>query len=1079
MFKGEQNNNSRQPSESSYYFSDDTAFLPSGAADDSTFCGLTCAGRCHSCCFREKAYHARVVNLGRPSKTQHFPSNKINNQKYSIWSFFPLVLFEQFSIFLNLIYLVLSCSQFIPDLRVGQLYTYWGPLGFVLCVTFIREAIDDIRRWLRDREVNQTSYSKIVRHGQVRVTSAEIKVGDLIHLDKNQRVPADMVLLWTSDRNGSCFIRTDQLDGETDWKLRHAIPPTHALVNSNGQPSVLFDMQAQVFAEAPRQNIHSFEGTFVRTDISPLGDVSIDAAEVSLNLDHTLWSNTVLATGGAIGLVVYTGEETRAVMNSNRVRTKMGKIDREINNITKLLFALVVLLAFVMVALKGFSGAWYKYWWRFMVLFSYIIPLALRVNMDLAKIVYAFMVVRDNDLPGCMVRNTTIPEELGRVSYLMSDKTGTLTQNEMIFKKLHLGTVAYAQDSMEEVTQGLRLHFDSQQNVTDGQGTRQMRRTGNERMAAAVLAVAVCHNVTPMSEDDSGLGASPVDTKDPLELVDVTTNPVGYQASSPDEIALVTWTATIGVTLVYRDQHYMSLRLPNGTLMSFDILSMFPFSSESKRMGIIVRDRASKRITFYVKGADTVMATLVSYTDWLEDEAGNLAREGLRTLVVASRSLTDEQYEDFSQRYHTAKMALTERVEKMQAVVATLETGLEVLCLTGVEDKLQEGVRPTLEALRNAGIRVWMLTGDKLETAECIAKSSRLVARDMPVYTFQQVESRMDAHLELNAFRKRCDHALLITGSAMETCLRYYEHEFIELARQSPAVVVCRCSPTQKTQIVRFVRYHTKARVAAIGDGGNDVGMIQAADLGLGLEGKEGRQASLASDFSLTQFRHAARLLLVHGRNFYKNTAALALFVIHRGCIISVMQAVFSAVFYFVSVPLFPGFLLVGYATIFTMFPVFSLVLDKDVPDRIALTYPELYKTLQKGREITFKAFFIWLLISIYQGGVIMYGALLLFEDEFIHVVAITFTALLLTELLMVAITIRTWHLLMVLAEIISLAIYALSLVVMRDYFDPHFLRTVGFLWKVLAITAVSCIPIIILKLIHYKFRPSIYSKLK
>ncbi|VDP93045.1 unnamed protein product [Echinostoma caproni] len=167
---------------------------------------------------------------------------------------------------------------------------------------------------------------------------------------------------------------------------------------------------------------------------------------------------------------------------------------------------------------------------------------------------------------------------------------------------------------------------------------------------------------------------------------------------------------------------------------TYEILNLFPFSSESKRMGIILRDRTTRKITFYVKGADTVMKTLVSYTDW----------------------------------YHTAKMSVVDRVEKMQAVVATLETELDVLCLTGVEDKLQEGVRPTLEALRNAGIRVWMLTGDKLETAECIAKSSRLVARDMPVYTFQNVTGRMDAHLELNAFRKRCEHALLITGSAME-----------------------------------------------------------------------------------------------------------------------------------------------------------------------------------------------------------------------------------------------------------------------------------------------------------------------
>ncbi|CAH8605958.1 unnamed protein product [Schistosoma curassoni] len=1046
----------------------------------------TCSSSCISCCRNcrgPKVYHARVVNVGRPSKTQKFPSNRINNQKYNVISFIPLVLFEQFSVFLNLVFLVIACSQFIPELGVGRLYTYWGPLGFVIAITMIREAVDDIGRWSRDRDVNMAVYGKYVRNKEVSVMSSDIKVGDLIRLEKNQRVPADMILIWTSDRNGSCFIRTDQLDGETDWKLRYAIPTTHAFVSRTGHPSSLWDMEAQVYAEAPRQSIHNFEGTFVRTDVNPTSPTDSEASEVSLNIDHTLWSNTVLATGSAIGLVIYTGSETRAVMNSSRVRTKRGKIDQEINNITKLLFCILVLLALIMVALKGFSGSWYKYWWRFVVLFSYIIPLALRVNMDLAKIVYSFMIMRDKSLPNCLVRNTNIPEELGRICYLMSDKTGTLTQNEMVFKKLHLGSVAFASDSMEEVVQGLRNHFTAGStigNLSD-QLTRQIRRTTNERMADAVLALAICHNVTPMTETYSNPGSIDVpggESKEAMAMVELS-DPIGYQASSPDEVALVSWTATVGVTLVFRDLHRMRLRLPNDSFVEYEILNLFPFSSESKRMGIIVRDYSSKRIIFYVKGADTVMSSLVSYVDWLEDEAGNLAREGLRTLVVASRTLTEEQYSDFAQRYHSAKMSLTDRVEKMESVVATLETNLEVLCLTGVEDKLQDGVRPALEALRNAGIRVWMLTGDKLETAACIAKSSRLVSRDTPMYIFKSVSGRMEAHLELNAFRKRCDHALLITGTSMETCLRFYEHEFVELARQSPAVVVCRCSPTQKTQIVTLLRYHTKARVAAIGDGGNDVGMIQASDLGLGLLGKEGRQASLASDFSLAQFKHVTQLLLVHGRNCYKNTAALALFVIHRGSIITVMQAIFSAVFYFVAIPLFPSFLYVGYATVFTMFPVFSLVLDKDVPDRIALTYPELYKTLQKGRELTFKTYFIWQLISVYQGSVIMYGALLLFEDEFIHVVAITFTALLLTELLMVAITIRTWHLLMILAEVISLAIYIMALIVMKAYFDSVFLRTIGFVWKVLAITGVSCIPILILKFIHYKFRPSIYSKLQ
>nr|VZI44521.1 unnamed protein product [Spirometra erinaceieuropaei] len=759
-----------------------------------------------------------MVNLGRPSKLAKYPPNVIRNQKYNVFSFIPLVLFEQFSVFLNLIFLIMACSQFIEALRVGYLYTYWAPLGFVLCVALIREAVDDIRRWRRDREVNNALYTKLMSSGKTLIPSSKIQashvlinfaaqVGDLILLEKNQRISADMILLWTSEPNGACFIRTDQLDGETDWKLRNAVPVTQHLVAASGNPQSLFDIQAQIYAEAPSNHIHSFEGTFARTDVAPGSSAAAVGAETesSLSVDQTLWSGTVLATGTAVGIVIYTGCETRAVMNSSKAHTKMGRIDREINNITKLLFVVVVLLALVMVALQSFMGAWYINYWRFFLLFSYIIPLA----------------------------------------------------------------------------------------------------------------------------------------------------------------------------------------------------------------------------------------------------------------------------------YHQATMSVADRAAKVQAAVATLEVDLELLCLTGVEDRLQDGVRPALETLRNAGIKVWMLTGDKLETAECIAKSSRLVPHGQPLHIFQPVTGRSEAHLELNAFRRRCHLPLVITGTSLDTCLRYYEHETVELARQCPVVVVCRCSPTQKAGIAKLLASHTGAVIAAIGDGGNDVSMIQAAHVGIGIVGKEGRQASLASDFSITTFSHVTRLLLVHGRNCYKNTASLSQFIIHRGVIISVMQAIFSAIFYFVSVALFPGFLMVGYATIFTMFPVFSLVLDKDVSDLTALTYPELYKDLTKGRELTFKTFFIWMLISIYQGSVIMYGALILFDADFIHVVSITFTSVLLTELLMVALTIRTWHFVMIVSELASLAIYIVALVIFKSFFDQAFLMTWNFVWKVFAITAVSCIPLVVLKCIRLKLRPPIYSKLR
>ncbi|XP_029410679.1 probable phospholipid-transporting ATPase IIB isoform X4 [Nannospalax galili] len=1013
---------------------------------------------CTSCCDwlinvcqRKKELKARTVWLGCPEKCEEkHPRNSIKNQKYNVFTFIPGVLYEQFKFFLNLYFLVVSCLQFVPALKIGYLYTYWAPLGFVLAVTITREAIDEFRRFQRDKEMNSQLYSKLTVRGKVQVKSSDIQVGDLIIVEKNQRIPSDMVFLRTSEKAGSCFIRTDQLDGETDWKLKVAVSCTQRL--------------------------------------PALGEDSDPAIHESLSIENTLWASTIVASGTVIGVVIYTGKETRSVMNTSNPKNKVGLLDLELNQLTKALFLALVVLSVVMVTLQGFAGPWYRNLFRFLLLFSYIIPISLRVNLDMGKAVYGWMIMKDENIPGTVVRTSTIPEELGRLVYLLTDKTGTLTQNEMVFKRLHLGTVSYGMDTMDEIQNHVLnsyLQVHSQANGSNPSSaplrrtpssTPKVKKSVSSRIHEAVKAIALCHNVTPVYEARTGVTGETEFAEADQDFSDENRT---YQASSPDEVALVHWTESVGLTLVSRDLASMQLKTPGGQVLTYYILQMFPFTSESKRMGIIVRDESTAEITFYMKGADVAMSTIVQYNDWLEEECGNMAREGLRTLVVAKRTLTEEQYQDFESRYSQAKLSIHDRTLKVAAVVESLEREMELLCLTGVEDQLQADVRPTLEMLRNAGIKIWMLTGDKLETATCIAKSSHLVSRTQDIHIFRpEVTSRGEAHLELNAFRRKHDCALVISGDSLEVCLRYYEHELVELACQCPAVVCCRCSPTQKAHIVTLLRQHTGKRTCAIGDGGNDVSMIQAADCGIGIEGKEGKQASLAADFSITQFRHIGRLLMVHGRNSYKRSAALGQFVMHRGLIISTMQAVFSSVFYFASVPLYQGFLMVGYATIYTMFPVFSLVLDQDVKPEMAILYPELYKDLTKGRSLSFKTFLIWVLISIYQGGIIMYGALVLFEAEFVHVVAISFTALILTELLMVALTIRTWHWLMVVAEFLSLGCYVASLAFLNEYFDVAFITTMTFLWKVSAITVVSCLPLYVLKYLKRKLSPPSYSKL-
>ncbi|KFD56527.1 hypothetical protein M513_02631, partial [Trichuris suis] len=1056
------------------------------------FCGLLLVelfSLSRLCCPPKEMTSRRVAIAAAKDDATRYPPNLVRNQKHSALFFLPAVLIEQFRFFLNLFFLIMALSQFLPQLRIGYLSTYWGPLVsklsflssfenlnfqcFVLTITICREAYDDFKRYVRDKELNSMLYELVTPIGSKMTKSSSIQVGDVLKIHKDQRIPADAVLLHTSDKVGACFVRTDQLDGETDWKLKIACPLAQQVDNE----LALFDMNMEIFAEKPQKNIHVFFGTLKTSD-------QFGEQEEALNVDNILWRDTVLAAGSAVCAVVYTGCETRAALNTSQPRSKVvsclllllfrqllkvGLFDREVNNLTKILFVLAFLLALLMVGLKGFIGVWPVTFFRFLLLFSYVIPLSLRVNLDMAKVVYAWLISKDKEIPGTVVRSSTIPEELGRIQYLLCDKTGTLTQNNMIFKKLHLGTVMFNQETFDEISSQLRLAFSSD---SEASGTQSL----TFKVRLALEALVLCNNVTPVQDDDSE--------------ADETQN--SYQASSPDEVALVSWACDMGLKLLYRDLNTIIIKDPLNREQSYKILQTFPFTSERKRMGIIVQKEGTDEITFYIKGADVVLQPIVSYNDWLEEECANLAREGLRTLVVAKKVLTVQQYKAFSVNafhasYDKAKLSLYDRQTKVNEVVSMLERDLQLLCLTGVEDQLQVDVRITLELLKNAGVKAWMLTGDKVETAFCIAKSSGLISRGQNVFRCPTVHTPREALQELEKLRSCSSSLLVISSASLEFYLAYLPEEFINASSACTSVVCCRCSPEQlihnfsskKAEVVRTLKkYNGGKLVAAIGDGGNDVSMIQAADVGIGIVGKEGRHASLAADFSITQFRSLARLLLWHGRLCYRRSCSLSQFVIHRGLIITTMQAVFSCIFYFASVSLYPGMLMVLYSTVYTMFPVFSLVMDRDAKEKVVLTFPDLYKDLVKGRSLSLKTFLIWFLISMYQGAVIMYGGIFLFESDFIHIVSISFTSLVITELIMVALTIHTWHWSMVAAECLSVTIYVLSLLFLPNVFDIKYVRTWSFIWKTLVLTTISCLPLVLLKLVRLMFAPPNYAKL-
>lgn len=981
-------------------------------------------------------------------------SNSVSNAKYNPVTFLPVILYEQFKFFFNLYFLVVALLQAVPQLRIGYLSSYVVPLAFVLVVTMMKEAGDDIARRKRDIAQNNELYEVLNRPRVLGpdvelVPLKSLRVGDLVRLHKNSRVPADMVLLQSSDASGEAFIKTDQLDGETDWKLRVACPATQNILDAQA----LIDSVSLIVGK-PTKSIHKFDGQlFVH---QPAGHPH---KSVALTVDQTLWASTVLALGTALGMVVYTGAETRQLLNTTMSGVKIGLLEMEINLLSKILCVSVFVLSAGLVAAQQWplKHAWYIDVMRFLILFSTIIPVSLRVNLDLAKSVYASQIQKDRHIPNTIVRTLTIPEDLGRVEYLLSDKTGTLTQNDMEMKKLHLGAVCYAGDTLDIVADSVRNCNYKQTDL--GAAKRDL----GTRVADFALVLALCHNVTPSVEDDGS---------------------VLYQAASPDEIAIVKFCDRVGLRLLKRDRKSITiLHKSSAQQLAFEILYNFPFNSDTKRMGLVVRSVASNEAWFVEKGADTVMALIVQRSDWLDEETVNMAREGLRTLVVGRKRLGAQQLQDFVLAYDKAALSMHGRDTLIQQSISQhLETDLELLGLTGVEDKLQEYVKNSIELLRNAGVKIWMLTGDKVETAKCVAISAKLISRGQAVTHITRVTSPDTALLALDQIPRNANSVVIIDGESMAVYLHHFPKEFFEVALGLPAVVACRCTPQQKADIATLIKSYTGKRVCCIGDGGNDVSMIQCADVGVGIVGKEGKQASLAADFSVDKFHYLLKLLLWHGRNLYKRSAKLLQFIIHRGLIISVAQAIYLICSRFEPLALYQGWLMVGYSTVYTMAPVFSLTLDQDIDEKLTKLYPELYKELTLGKSLSYKTFFIWVAISLFQGSVIQLLAQYfqgLGRASFRAMVSVSFTCLIMNELLMVAMTIRTWNKVMLATMVVTLAVYVGSVPFLTDYFDLDYITSLAYYWQTAVVLAASMVPVWCIGAINQRMNPPSYAKVQ
>ncbi|KAF3938391.1 hypothetical protein ABW19_dt0206281 [Dactylella cylindrospora] len=882
-----------------------------------------------------------------------------------------------------------------------------------------------------------------------------VRVGDWVRIYNNDQVPADVVILATSDTDGACYVETKNLDGETNLKVRHALHCGAAIRHAKDCERARFTIES----EDPHANLYAYNGLLKWNQVS--GDDNtrppIPMSEPISVKNLLLRGCSLRNTDWAIGVVIFTGSETKIMMNAGITPSKRSRIQRELNFNVLMNFIILFVMCLLSGIVQGvFSGkddasqSFFEYgsiggspgvdgvitFWTAVILFQTLVPVSLYISLEIIKTLQAYFIFSDIlmyyeplDYP-CTPKSWNISDDVGQIEYIFSDKTGTLTQNVMEFKKCTINGRPYGEAYTEafagiQKRQGINVEVEGARakaeivrqkgemiqalrTLNDNQYLEDERVTfvspdfvhdltgsmGDEQALAChnfMLALALCHSVLP-----------DVVSEDPPRIE--------FKAQSPDEAALVSTARDMGFSLVERTQSGVRLNI-HGRLVDYQVLNTLEFNSARKRMSAIVR-MPDDRIILFCKGADSII-----YSRLVPDQQPELrkitadhlevfAREGLRTLCIAQRVLSEEEYRDWMVQYEAAASATIGRDEKVEEVSELIEQNLTLLGGTAIEDRLQDGVPDSIALLGDAGVKLWVLTGDKVETAINIGFSCNLLNNDMDLIILQAVKDSVEeAHAmvlrnlrehfdmqggaeELAIAKKSHDpppptHAVVIDGDTLRLVLDdAVKNDFLLLCKQCKAVLCCRVSPSQKAAVVRLVKVGLDVMTLAIGDGANDVAMIQEADVGVGIAGEEGRQAAMSSDYAIGQFRFLCRLVLVHGRWSYRRLAEMIANFFYKNINWTFVLFWYQIYCSFDGSYLFDYTYVLLYNLAFTSLPVIVMgILDQDVDDRVSLAVPQLYQRGILRLEWTQTKFWIYMADGIYQSVITFYMTYLLFAN--------------------------------------------------------------------------------------------------
>ncbi|XP_064638514.1 phospholipid-transporting ATPase IF-like isoform X2 [Lineus longissimus] len=948
------------------------------------------------CCRKPPRPENRTIFVGNQAPLDEevlipetFVPNHIITSKYTAWNFLPKNLFEQLQRIANFYFCCMGIIMFLIDSPVSPA-TSILPLVFVLSVTAIKQGYEDWLRHTADKEVNNRQ-AYVVRNGELMaVKSMEIKVGDIVRVQMNQGFPCDLVLLSSHDNEGDCSITTANLDGETNLKTFNCIPETRQYQNVEA----LTDLRAKIECQQPITDLYKFIGRITLYDttsggapiVRPLGPENV-------LLRGAMLKNTPFIFGSAI----YTGQETKMALNSKFKRSKFSRVERRLN---QFLIAFLILLAIEVAVCTGLQYYYIQQprpWYQpphkdinvhtvigdifaFLTLFNYIIPISLYVSIELQKFFGSMFFGWDIEMYDAQINqpakaNTSdLNEELGQVEYLFTDKTGTLTENDMQFRQCSINGVRY-------IEHGGML---CERPDIPGVQPQPVHKFSDEIMEFLEVLV-LCHTVRVDRQEVVQNGTS------------YGQNPAGqgmeyeYQASSPDEKAFVEACRRYGIVFhgTKDTEHVVSFKEDT---RRYKVLYVLDFDANRKCMSVIIQNPDGE-IILLCKGAESSL--LQRCTSGTKEatlhHVNEYAMVGLRTLVIAHRRLSPDEFEHFNEKLTEAKKTLENREKKLSEIYDEVEQNLHLLGATAVEDRLQDGVPMTIQALRRAGIKVWVLTGDKEETAVNISYSAGHFKQGMVELRLTKQENALECEQLLKQFQMKMsdaggivEHVLVIDGISLAHVLHDYGDLFLTVCQKCMAVLCCRMTPLQKAEVVRLVK-HSKAQpvTAAIGDGANDVSMIQEADVGLGIMGKEGRQAVRCSDYAFGRFRFLMRAFLVHGHWYYVRLATLVQYFFYKNIAFITAEVYYACFSSFSQQSVYESIYLMFYNTTFTALPILVFGLfEQHISQEALLRKPELYKEIRGNSRLSPMQFLKWNLNGLWHSLVCFFGVYLLFGDE-------------------------------------------------------------------------------------------------